>query len=285
MNDFVNKLKRFFKNKNTVTIIGVIAVLALLYWGYSSQVTSAVVPTEVPVAADTIQPRTQITNAMVTTIEVPNIAIVENVYTNTNTIIGMYSNVNTVIPAGSMFYKEALITKSELPDSAFFDIVDDEIPFMFPVTLETTYGNSIYPGSKIDIYMKASDSDNKIMFGKLLADVTVVAVKDSQGKDVFEDSSEVRTPAYLIFGLSNEIHILLRKASYLNGVDLMPVPHGGTIASDGETRVSTEYLKEYINSKTIVLEGQEGTTEDETTTDDKTTTDKSSDTTTTDTKE
>ena len=263
MNDFVNKLKRFFKNKNTVTIIGVIAVLALLYWGYSSQVTSAVTPTKVPVASQTIQPRTQITASMITTIEVPNIAVVENVYVNSNFIIGMYSNVNTVIPEGSMFYKEALITKSELPDSAFFDIADDQIPYMFPVTLETTYGNSIYPGSKIDIYMKAADTDNKIMFGKLLADVTIVAVKDSQGNDVFEDSSEARTPAYLIFGLSDEIHVLLRKASYLNGVELIPVPHGGTLASEGETRVSTEYLKEYINSKTIVLEGQEGTTTDE----------------------
>lgn len=263
MNDFVNKLKRFFKNKNTVTIIGVIAVLALLYWGYSSQVTSAVTPTEVPVASETIQPRTQITAAMITTIEVPNIAVVENVYTNSNIIIGMYSNVNTVIPKGSMFYIEALITKSELPDSAFFDIDDDQIPYMFPVTLETTYGNSIYPGSKIDIYMKAEDTDNKVMFGKLLADVIVVAVKDTQGSDVFEDSSEDRTPAYLIFGLSDDIHVLLRKASYLSGVDLIPVPHGGTLASEGQTRVSTEYLKEYINSKTIVLEGQGGTTTDD----------------------
>lgn len=263
MNDLVNKLKRFFKNKNTVTIIGVLAVLALLYWGYSSQVTTAVTPTEVPVAAMTIQPRTQITDSMIKTIEVPSIAVVENVYLNSNLIVGMYSNVNTVIPEGSMFYKEALITKNELPDSAFFSIGTDEIPYMFQVTLETTYGNSIYPGSKIDIYMQATDTDNKIMFGKLLADVTVVAVKDSQGNDVFEDSSESRTPAYLIFGLSENIHILLRKASYLSGVDLVPVPHGGTIASDGDTRVSTEYLKEYINSKTIILEGQTGTSTEE----------------------
>lgn len=263
MNDLVNKLKRFFKNKNTVTIIGVLAVLALLYWGYSSQVTTAVTPTEVPVAAMTIQPRTQITDSMIKTIEVPSIAVVENVYLNSNLIVGMYSNVNTVIPEGSMFYKEALITKNELPDSAFFSIGTDEIPYMFQVTLETTYGNSIYPGSKIDIYMQATDTDNKIMFGKLLADVTVVAVKDSQGNDVFEDSSESRTPAYLIFGLSENIHILLRKASYLSGVDLVPVPHGGTIASDGDTRVSTEYLKEYINSKTIILEGQTGTATEE----------------------
>lgn len=263
MNDFVNKVKRFFKNKNVVTILGVIVVLALLYWGYSSQVESSVVPTQVPVAAKTIQPRTQIEYDMITTIDVPNIAIAENVYTSTEMIVGMYSNVNTIIPVGSMFYKEALITKGELPDSAFFDIDSDQIPFMFTVTLESTYGNSIYPGSKIDIYMKANDEDDRVMFGKLLSDVTVVAVKDSMGKDVFEDTSEERTPSYLIFGLDEDIHILLRKATYLGNVELVPVPHGGTVPSEGEMRVSTEYLREYINSKTIVLEGQDGTLTEE----------------------
>lgn len=263
MNDFVNKLKKFFKNKNTVTILGVIIVLALLYWGYSTQVTTSVTPTQVPVAADTIQPRTQITASMITTIDVPNIAVMENVYINSSLIIGMYTNVNTIVPKGSMFYKEALINKSELPDSAFFEIAEDEIPYMFKVSLESTFGNSIYPGSKIDIYMKAADEDHKVMFGKLLSDVTVVAVKTSQGDDVFEDSSENKAPAYLIFGLQEDIHILLRKAGYLSGVDLIPVPHGGTLPSEGELRVSTEYLKEYINSKTVILEGQEGAVTDE----------------------
>lgn len=271
MNDFMNKVKGFFKNKNVVTILGVIIVLALLYWGYSSQVQSSVVPTEVPVAAKTIQPRTQISYDMIATIEVPNIAIAENVFTSKEMIVGMYSNVNTIIPVGSMFYKEALITKGELPDSAFFDIDSDQIPFMFSVTLESTYGNSIYPGSKIDIYMKANDEDDRVMFGKLLSDVTVVSVKDDMGNDVFEDTSEERTPSYLIFGLDDDIHILLRKATYLGNVELIPVPHGGTVPSEGEMRVSTEYLREYINSKTIVLEGQDGTSteEDEEDTDNK----------------
>ena len=38
MNSVLNPLKRFVSNKNTVTIIGVILVLVLLYWGYSTQV-------------------------------------------------------------------------------------------------------------------------------------------------------------------------------------------------------------------------------------------------------
>lgn len=262
MNNIVNSLKRFFQNKNTVTIIGVMLVLVLLYWGYSSQVKKAVTPTSVPVAAVTIQPRTLITSSMITTIDVASIAVAKNVFVNANLIIGKYSNVNTLIPKGSMFYQQAVISQTELPDSAFFDIGEDEIPYLYSVNMETTFGNSIYPGSKIDIYMRATDEDGKLMVGKLLSDVKVVAVKDSSGNDVFENTDEAREPAYLVFGLTDEIHILLRKAQYLttNSVDLFPVPHGGTVASEGEMRVSTEYLKEFINAKTVILEGQDGST-------------------------
>ena len=95
------------------------------------------------------------------------------------------------------------------------------------------------------------------MIGKLIADLEVVAVKDYSGKDVFENTEEDRQAAYFIFGLDEEIHILLRKATYLSAVELIPVPHGGTVTSEGETRVSTEYLRNYINANTIMLEGQE----------------------------
>ena len=115
----MNSLKRFVSNKNTVTILGVILVLVLLYWGYSSQVSSSVQPVQVPVAARTIQPRTQITADMISVIEISQIAVVENVYTDSNSVVGLYSNVNTLIPIGSMFYHEALIEKDQLPDSAY----------------------------------------------------------------------------------------------------------------------------------------------------------------------
>ena len=264
MNNLVNSLKRFFQNKTTVTILGVLLVLVILYWGYSSQVKKAVSQVSIPVASKTIQPRTLITADMVTTVDIASIAVTKNIYTSAAAIIGKYSNVNTIIPQGGMFYSQSIISQSELPDSAFFDIGEDEIPYLYAVNMETTFGNSIYPGSKIDIYMRALDEDGKLMVGKLLSDVKVVAVKDSSGNNVFENTEESRQPSYLVFGLSDEIHILLRKAQYLstNSVSLFPVPHGGTVASEGEMRVSTEYLKDFINSKTVILEGQEGNTTD-----------------------
>ena len=105
--------------------------------------------------------------------------------------------------------------------------------------------------------MKAEDKSGKIMVGKLIADLEVIAVKDSNVRDVFENTEEERQASYFVFGLDEEIHILMRKATYLSGVELIPVPHGGQVASDGETRVSTEYLRNYINANTVMLEGQE----------------------------
>lgn len=260
MNNLLNSLKKFFKNKNTVTILGVIIILALLYWGYSRQIKEAVNPVFVPVATRTIPARTQITADMVSNIEISSIAVTENVYRAANAVIGKYTNVNTIVPKGSLFYREAVVDSTDFRDSIFDNLEDDEIPYLFSVNVQTTYGNAIYPGTTVDIYMKALDESSKIIVGRLLEDVTVLAVRDSAGNDVFADSSALGTPSYLVFALNEEIHLLLRKANYISygGIELFPVIHGGSYTTQGgETRVSTEYLKDYINSKSVILEGQE----------------------------
>ena len=257
MNSVSVTIQRLFKNKNTVTIIGVVAILALLYFGYSTTVSKAVSPVSVPVAATTIQPRTLITEDMVTTVDIAANAVSDDVIQNQNSIIGKYSNVNSVIPEGSMFYSALLTTAEELPDSSFVKVAKDEVPYNFPVTMDTTYGNSIYPGNLIDIYMKAENADGQVMVGKLVENIEVLAVKDSSGKHVFENTSEERIPAFLIFGVKDEINILLRKASYMTNfsVELFPVPHGGQvdIDEDTETQVSTQYLKDFINANTVLI--------------------------------
>ena len=267
MNNIIISVKRFLKNKNTVTILGVVLIIGILYWGYTSQIREATKEISIPIAKRTIQPRELITKDDIETIKIPSIAVKKNVVRSTGLIIGKYAAINTVIPEGSMFYQNVLMTKEQLPDSAFVEIKKGEVVYNFPVNMETTYGNSMMPNTKIDIYMKATDDDKKIMVGKLLENVEILAVKDSQGRNVFENTSENRTPAYLIFGVKEDIHILLRKASYMSnyGVVLFPVPHGTTIENNGETQVSTQYLKDFINSHTVVIdEPDTGTGEEET---------------------
>lgn len=265
MNNLIISIKRFFKNKNTVTILGVIIILALLYFAYNRTIDNAVEPVQIPVAAKTIQPRTEITRDIINTISVPNIAVKGNVIRSVAALTGKYTNVNSVVPEGSMFYREMIVEKNELPDSAFTEVKDGEIPVQFKVDIESTYGNSIYPGNKIDLYMKANNELGQVMIGKLFENVEVLAVKDSQGRHVFENTDEDRQPAYILFGLRQEYFILFTKAQYMQslGVELILVPHGGILPSEGETKVSTQYLVDFIDANTVTIYSDE-TTIDET---------------------
>lgn len=254
MNNLAASAKRFLKNKNMVTIIGVIIILILLYIGYSTQINRAVEPIQIPVATQTIQPRTEITDDMVSLIDMPNVSLSDNVIRSRSQIVGMYSNVNSVIPEGSMFYTDSVISEDELPDAAFAKVKSGEVVYNFPVDMESTYGNSIFPGNKIDIYMKVGDGqDEKIMIGKLIENIEVLAVKDSSGRAVFENTSEQRTPSMMIFGLKTDLYLMLKKASYMGslGVELYPVPHGGTVDTEGATQVSTQQLVDYIDAHSV----------------------------------
>lgn len=255
MNNLIISFKRFIKNKNTVTIIGVCAIILILYVAYTGQINRATAPKQIPVATVTIQPRTKIDNSMVEFVSVATILVQNNVYQNMNDVIDKYTNYNTVIPAGSPFYKEALVRESDLPDSALIQLENGQVPYNFPVNMQSTYYNSIYPNNYIDIYMKATNEEGTLMVGKLIENIKVLAVKDSQGRHVFENTEETRTPAVLIFGVNDELNILLRKASYMSNfsVELFPVPHGvnGAAEVPGATVVSSQTLQEFINANTV----------------------------------
>jgi Flp pilus assembly protein CpaB len=255
MNNILISLKKFITNKNVVTVIGVIIILALLYWGYNSTIEKETSPVKIPVANQTIQPRTKITDDMISWITVPGASVSSNVKRTSASIIGMYTAVNTVIPQGSMFYSDVLVKESELPDSAFVEVEEGQRPYALSVTTASTYGNSIFPGNTIDIFMKATDESGQVMVGRLLSDVKVLAVKDSSGNNVFEDTSANRTPATLTFGVPEDIFILLKKAEYLKsiGVELFPVPLGGTVEVTNSISVDRAELVSYIESKSVTF--------------------------------
>ena len=267
MNNLMASAKKFFKNKNVVTVIGVVIILVLLYIGYSTQINSAVEPVQVPVATQTIQPRTQITDDMVQMVDMPNISLSDNVIRSRTQVVGKYSNVNSVIPEGSMFYTDTVINEEELPDAAFTKVKKGEVVYNFPVDMESTYGNSIFPGNMIDIWMKVGDGDEEpIMIGKLIENIEVLAVKDSSGRAVFENTSEQRSPSMMIFGLKSNLYTILRKASYMEslGVELYPVPHGGEVTEEGATQVSTQQLVDYIDAHSVNIPEPEVTPEEDT---------------------
>ena len=62
-----NTIKRFLTNKNTVTLLAIVACVVVLYLFYNWRVKQAVTTTEVCYATQTIPARTEITEDMIMT--------------------------------------------------------------------------------------------------------------------------------------------------------------------------------------------------------------------------
>lgn len=257
MNNLKASMKKFLGNKNTVTILGVILCLVILYIGYNYRINSKVELVQVPYAKETIQPRTYITQGMIGTMNVPKSFLVGKYYTRTENIVGKYSNYNTIIAEGSLFYTDLVVSKEDLPDSAFQDVPEGYTVINYPVTLASTYANSMAPGSYINIYYKSLNDNDEIMFGKFISNIKVLDVKDSSGQHVFENSEETRTPAYMLFAVPEETHLLLRKALYLDeyDVELILIPNTATLTDEDKNtvRVSSDDIENFINSKTVLV--------------------------------
>ena len=255
MNNLKASMKKFLGNKNTVTILGVILCLVILYIGYNYRINSKVELVAVPYAKQTIQPRTYITDDMIGTMNVPKSFLVGNYYTTTKSIVGKYSNYNTMIAKGSLFYTDLVVEEKDLPDSAFSGVPEGYTVINYPVTIASTYANSMAPGSHINIYYKSLNDDGEVMFGKFISNIEVLDVKDSSGRHVFENSDEARTPAYMLFAVPEETHLLLRKALYLTDydVELLLIPNTATLSEDQKVTVSSLQIEEFINSKTAFV--------------------------------
>lgn len=270
MNNFVDSLKKLLTNKNTVTILGTLIGIAVLYFGYSWRINQQVEQVSVLVAKETIQPRTRITSSMVETVSIAKVMYnkMQGEYGSGQSVMryaseldtfenGAYSNVNALIPKGSTLIKNVnVVDRNSIPSSVLLKIPEGQVPYAFSINYSDTYGNAIMDGMYVNIYMKAIGADGKTMIGKLLKDVKVLAVLDSSGRDVFENTTENRTPSTLIFGVSEELHLLLRKANYLSqySVDLIPVPVVASVSDEdykGSIEVTSSYLRTFIEERTI----------------------------------
>lgn len=253
MNNLSKSMKKFLGNKNTVTIIGVLLCVFIIWVGYNYQIKKKVSLVKIPYATTLIQPRTLITEEMIGYMEVPVQFLTDSKYYNSKEdIVGKYSNYNTMIAQGSLFYTDLVINESALPNSGFAGIKNEDTPINYKVNMDTTYANSMMPGDYINIYFKGQADDGTIMFGKFISKIKVLAVKDSQGRHVFEDLTEARTPSYMLFALPEDFHILFRKALYLQnsaGVEITLVPNTGEVTDEDKIEV-TEEIKNYIENRT-----------------------------------
>ncbi len=259
----MKSLTKFLKNKNTVTILGVLACLVILFVGYNMRINQKTALVTVYYANQTIQPKTLITEDMVSRTQVPGSFILGRYYKDYNDIVGKYSNYNTMIAEGSIFYYDLLIEESNLPDAVLYDVNEGERLVSMPVNISTTYGNSIMPGNIVDVYVKLVDG-GKIVYGEYFSNIEVLGVKDSQGRNVFENSEEARTPAFMYFSLPEAKYLLYTSLNHLSeynadaDIEISLVPNTAKFESEDPeaTEVTSTYLYNYVLSGIKQIDSQ-----------------------------
>ena len=253
MGSGLTKVKRFIGNKNTVTILCVVAGIAVLYIGYNYRVSSAINPTTVPYAKNTLEARHVITVDDIGYMEVNSdvVSKSDNLITNGNELIGKEVTYGNTVQQNSLFY-DGDITEPELsPDYVLSDIEDGYTAFSLSVDTYTTYGNAIAKGDYIDLWFNGEDDTNKIIYTNLVKSIRVLDVRDSVGVSL-EHANSTGEPAELLFAVPDDMYSLLVKAEQV-GV-LEPVPRNRNYTADpGETEVVSDYVVQYVLSKSVTI--------------------------------
>ncbi len=252
MNNLKITIKRFIQNKNTVTIFVLMLCLAILYWAYWWRIEKAIEPVDVPYAKLALEPRHLVVASDVGTRKVAG-KIVSNgsIIRSSSLIVDKYVAHDIEIPQDSLFYEGSVVEWEDLPSSLYEDIPEGNTIVALPVSLETTYGNSIFEGNYIDLYYSGANEDGKVMIGKFIESIKVLAVTDGSFNNIFEKTKNVAQPYYLIFSVPEDMHLLLRKALYLNGT-IFPVPRNAAYSTNPKpTKISSTYLQQFILDKTV----------------------------------
>lgn len=259
----MNKISSFLKNKNTVTILGVLACLVILYVGYTMRINQKVKLVTVYYAVETIQPKTLITDNMVGKMQVPNGFIRGAYWTDYNKIVGKYSNYNTMIAAGSIFYKDLLVDEQNLPDAVLHDINEGERLVSFPVNMQSTYGNALVPGNLVDAYVKYVNDKGDVVYGEFFDKVKILAVKDASGGNVFESTDSQKTPAYLYFSLPENKYLLFSALNYVKDIytaydiEVVLVPNTSDFSTNEvATEVKSSDLYNFILDEIQTIDSQ-----------------------------
>ena len=254
MGNLAGIINNIIHNKNTLTIIIVFAGIIGLYMVYNWRVKDATTPIRVPYAKKELTARTQITDEMIDYAEVPKSLLnkADNIIRERSTVVNNFVNYNYTIPQYSFFYKGALLDKNKKPESEFSNIKDGYTVYNLTVDFDLTYGNSMYPGNYIDLFVEFNDKDtDKIVFGRLIKGIQIMSVVDSEGNNVFESSSTVRKPKYMFFAVPNDLFELLHKAENL-GVKILPIPRNESYSSEErDAEIDSVYIQTYILSRSI----------------------------------
>lgn len=257
MGNLLNTLKKFLANKNTVTILGVLAGVVVLYIGYNYRINQSIATIQVYYVKEAVDSNTQLTEDMLAKVTVN--AKLAKTYKNLVTNIGQikdsngeffYVNFDHSLTEGSLLCTSDLIAKSEKADVKLYkNLKEGSRIFTISVNMDSTQGNSIAPGNSIDIYLSGTDENKKVIYAPFIENVKVVDVVDTKWSTTAGD--EGKTPKYIIIAVSEELYRLLKVAPSIPtyNFEIVPVVNDKSFDEAGEeTKIVSDYLKNIIEA-------------------------------------
>lgn len=246
MGSLINTIKRFLGNKNTVTILALLAGVIVIWAFYNYRVEEAITTVRIPYALEGIDTGKKIEADNINYKEITSSTLKDNdIITDVNYLNGKYVCIGTSIPTNGFFHESQICEKEELPGSIFDNLPEGYTIYTLKVNNEMTYANKIMPGDYIDLYMLAKTEDNQFLYGPLIESIEVLSVTDSSGKDVFWDST-AGDSAFLLFSVPNDYHKLLELTEEINAT-ITPVIRGASYTQNpGETYIPSQTLYDYV---------------------------------------
>lgn len=199
-------------------VVATIAVVAV-YFYTETTIQSEVAPTIIVIAKYDIEPHTEITADMVVATEVPLKALpTDHTYATTvEEVVGKWTVEGYGITSRGFVNKSKILPKEQLPDSGLLELKEGEFAFTTEVNLSTSHGNTIRPGTTVDLFLAAEISEKKLSgefestedrdenmtkfldetvlyFGRVVTGARVIEVKDSKGTKVFTSAQYTEAP-------------------------------------------------------------------------------------------
>ena len=284
----MNMVKKLLNSKTIVTIIALVVCAIIILWAYTSRVNKKINKVTIPVAKELINAREEIIlgdskkdiKGNVESKKVANSLLSPNVIRSLDYFAkdkssseseetgGKYVNYNTFIPKSGMFYSSSVVDWSDMPDSAWGDISKDETILSIDLEDAAAYGNAIYPGDTIDLYIEVKDimqdGTRKVLYCRFIEKIQVLAVKDESGNHITKRTPGSGKPKNIIFKLNDSLDadknlfLILKSASILSEeFGIVPVPRNkdykvGPNDVDGGT-ISNEQIVHMIKERSNML--------------------------------
>ena len=250
-------IKKFFTNKTTITFVGVILGVIVLVGGYFYRINQSLSDVKIPIAKRSLKPTEVITSADIEYVKVnPEFYNTLNVYTqyDINDLVNKYVNTGTSIPKGSPFFKSSVVEKKELPNSIFDSIDDENTIYQLRVDEKSTYANSIRPDDKIDLILTTT-VNNLLVNQAFIKDIKVLAVRDSQGNNVFDGVTPGKS-AWLLFNVPIDTYRILKFAEFQSSIKIYPLPSNNYKLNPGDTEFGSDELIGIITAETTRMKGE-----------------------------